>query len=90
MKKHTLCAGGPGLLHVSQICVTENNLIAVFTAWCLGQNWAERAGSCVRGLSHVNLASHWLNRSILLSYWSLAGPEQPSRTVSYKQDLFNY
>ena len=58
MKKHTLCAGGPGLLHFSQICVTENNLIAVFTAWCLGQNWGRagwlmRAGSesCQPGLS---------------------------------------
>ena len=40
MKKHTLCAGGPGLLHFSQVCVTENNLFAVFTAWCLGQNCA--------------------------------------------------
>ena len=45
MKKHTLCAGGPGLLHFSQICVTENNLLAVFTAWCLGQNWAGWAES---------------------------------------------
>ena len=44
MKKHTLCAGGPGLLHFSQVCVTENNLLAVFTAWCLGQNWPGLAG----------------------------------------------
>ena len=44
MKKHTLCAGGPGLLHFSQVCVTENNLLAVFTAWCLGQNWPRLAG----------------------------------------------
>ena len=73
MKKHTLCAGGPGLLHFSQVCVTENNLLAVFTAWCLGQNWPELAGWVIlyRGVSA--LSTTWALIGWVMQYCSLIG-----------------